>query len=55
MLRAPGGWDSAHEGGKVVSPKHRPPLLPRRYTWYSLLLEAESKAQMVGQLKCRQQ
>ena len=33
-LRFPGGWGSqiwrqtAHEGGKVVSPTHRPPLLP---------------------------
>jgi hypothetical protein len=33
---------SAHESGKVVSPTHRPPLPPRRYSWYSLLLEAES-------------
>jgi hypothetical protein len=33
-LRVPGGWDtqmysqSAHEGGKVVSPTHRPPYPP---------------------------
>jgi hypothetical protein len=33
---------SAHEGGKVVSPTHRPPLPPREDTWYSFLLEAES-------------
>ena len=26
---------SAHEGGKVVSPTHRPPLLPRKYPCYS--------------------
>jgi len=31
---------SAHEGGKVVSPTHRPALL--QYCWYSFLLEAES-------------
>jgi hypothetical protein len=33
---------SAHEGGKDVSPRHRPPLSPRRYSSYISLLEAES-------------
>jgi hypothetical protein len=31
---------SAHKDGNVVRPIHRPPLLPRRYPWYSFLLEA---------------
>ena len=33
---------SAHEASKVVSPTHWPPLPPRKYSWYSFLLEAES-------------
>ena len=33
---------TAQYGGKVVSLMHQPPLPPRKYTWYSFLLEAES-------------
>jgi len=33
---------TALEGGKVVSPKHWPYLPPRKYSWYSFLLESES-------------
>jgi len=40
-VRLPDFKESVHEGGKVVSPTHRPSLPPRKYTWYSLLLEAE--------------
>jgi hypothetical protein len=35
-------WQTAHEGGKVTSPTHQPPLSPRKYSWYSFLLEVES-------------
>jgi len=41
-LRFPDVRQSAHEGGKVVSPMHQPPLPLRKYSWYSFLLEAES-------------
>jgi len=30
------------EGGKFVSPTHRPPFPPRKHSWYSFLLEDES-------------
>jgi len=32
----------AHEGGKGVSPTHRQPLAPVKYSWYSFLLESEA-------------
>ena len=41
-LRFPDYMTMAQEGGNVVSLTHRPPLPPRKYSWYSFLLEAES-------------
>ena len=41
---------SAHKCGKVVSPKHRPPLLPREDLWYSFLLAAESIPAPAGRI-----
>jgi hypothetical protein len=41
-LRFPDFLTTAQYGGKVVSLRHRPPLPPRKYFWYSFLLEAES-------------
>jgi hypothetical protein len=35
-------FTTSQDDGKVVSLTHRPPLPPRKYTWYSFLLEAES-------------
>jgi len=32
----------AQDGGKDVSLTHRPFYTPRKYSWYSFLLEAES-------------
>ena len=59
-LRVQGGWGSqisrhsVHEGGKVVSLTHRPPLPPRKYSWYSFLLETfRLVAQCLNQLRHR--
>jgi len=41
-LRFPDYVTLAQNGGKVVSLTHRPLLPPRKYSWYSFLLEAES-------------
>jgi len=41
-LKYPDYVTMAQDGGKVVSLTHRPLLPPRKYPWYSFLLEAES-------------
>jgi len=44
---------SAHDGGKVVSPTHRPSLYPTKYSWDSFLLEAVSTPRpWCGQKDC---
>jgi len=40
-LRLP-DFKTIGKSGKVVSPKRRLSLPPRKYSWYSLLLESES-------------
>jgi len=47
-LRVPGdrgsqiSRQSAYESGKVVIHTHRLPLPPRKYSWYSFMLDADS-------------
>ena len=41
-LRFPDFMTMAQDRGKVVSLTHRPLFTPRKYSWYSFLLEAES-------------
>jgi hypothetical protein len=39
---------SSHKRGKVVSPKHRSPLPPRKYSWYSFLLRGGVDPRVIG-------
>ena len=39
---------TSQDGGKVVSLTHRPTLLPRKYSWYSFLLESRPDGQKCG-------
>ena len=41
-LRFPDFMTTAQDGGKIVSLTQRPLFAPRKYSWYSFLLEAES-------------
>jgi len=41
-LRFPAYVTMAQNGGKVVSLTYRPLFTPRKFSWYSFLLEAES-------------
>jgi len=41
-LRFPDYMTTAQDGGKVDSLMHRSPLPPKKYSWYSFLLEDES-------------
>ena len=41
-LRFPDFKTTAQDGDMVVSLTHRPPLLHRKYSWYSFMLEADS-------------
>jgi len=41
-LSFPDFLTTAEDGDKVVSLTHRPLFTPRKYSWYSFLLEAES-------------
>ena len=41
-LRFPDYMTTTQDGGKVVSLTHRPLFTPRKCSWYSFLLEAES-------------
>ena len=46
LLRLPGyPRQSAHEGGNLVRPTYRPSFTPKRYSWYSFLLESESTSE----------
>ena len=56
-LRLPGDWgsqilwQSAHEGGKVVTLTHRPLLPLRKYSWYSFLCEGHSAVGRIMSMK----
>jgi hypothetical protein len=42
VIEAPGiSTQLAHEGDKVICPRHRPTSTPRKSPWYTFLSEAE--------------
>ena len=54
-FRLPAFVTTAQDGGKVRL-THLPPLPPRKYSWYSLLLEAKSDPQghsVIGRILCQ--
>jgi len=46
-LRFPDFMTTAQDGGKVVSLRHQPHFTPRKCSWYSFLLEAESTSEPI--------
>ena len=56
-LRIPGSWgsqnsrQSVRKGDKVVTPTYRSPLRPRKYSYDSFLLEAESTHSAAGRIR----
>jgi hypothetical protein len=40
-----------HQGGRVISPTHRPPLPPRKYSWYSFRTQSHNAVGRIMSIK----